>query len=138
MTPLTIDAFSTRSWSLQDICLTELIESMLDSRLVFVELGSKKSRWCRLKNGLPQGSVPAPVLFNIYTNDQPRSEGTRRFIYADDLGVTAQDSDFNIVEKQLSNALSELTPYYEENHLRDNLRHRCALSTCVTMKPIVN
>ena len=50
------------------------------------------------------------MLFNIFTNDQQRSEGTNSFIYADDLGVTAQDSDFSIVEEQLSNALSELTP----------------------------
>ena len=104
----------------KDIRLTELIESMLENRLFFVELGSKKSRWRRLKNGLPQGSVLAPLLFNIYTNDQPRTEGTRRFIYADDLGVSAQHSDFKVVEDRLSMALDELTPYYEANHLRAN------------------
>ena len=104
----------------KDIHLTELIESMLENRLFFVELGGKKSRWKRLKNGLPQGSVLAPLLFNIYTNDQPRSEGTSRFIYADDLGVATQDSDFSTIEERLSNALNELTPYFEENHLRAN------------------
>ena len=55
----------------KDIHLTELIESMLENRLFFVELGNKKSRWRRLKNGLPQGSVLATLLFNIYTNDRP-------------------------------------------------------------------
>ena len=50
----------------KDIRLTELIESMLENRLFFVELGGKKSRWRRLKNGLPQGSVLALLLFNIY------------------------------------------------------------------------
>ena len=104
----------------KDIRLMELIESMLENRLFFVELGGKKSRWRRLKNGLPQGSVLAPLLFNIYTNDQPRSEGTSRFIYADDLSVAAQDSEFSVVEERLSNALKELTPYYEQNHLRAN------------------
>ena len=104
----------------KDIHLTELIESMLENRLFFVELGNKKSRWRRLKNGLPQGSVLAPLLFNIYTNDQPRTEGTCRFIYADDLGVSAQHSDFKVVEDRLSMALDELTPYYEANHLRAN------------------
>ena len=112
----------------KDIRLTELIESMLENRLFFVELSGKKSRWRRLKNGLPQGSVLAPLLFNIYTNDQPRSEGTSRFIYADDLGVAAQDSDFSTIEERLSNALNELTPYYEENHLCANpsKTHVCA------------
>ena len=50
----------------KDIHLTELIESMLENRFFFVELGSKKSRRRRLNNGLPQGSVLAPLLFNIY------------------------------------------------------------------------
>ena len=64
----------------KDIHLTELIESMLENRLFFEELGNKKSRWRRLKNGLLQGSVLAPLLFNVYTNDQPRTEGTCCFI----------------------------------------------------------
>ena len=59
----------------------------------------------------------APLLFNVCTNDQPRSEGTLRFIYADE---ATQDNGFSIVEERLSNALNELTPYYEDNHLRAN------------------
>ncbi|KAJ3581045.1 hypothetical protein NHX12_017113, partial [Muraenolepis orangiensis] len=104
----------------RDTRLTELIESMLENRHFFVDLGGKKSRWRRLRNGLPQGSVLAPLLFNIYTNDQPKSADTRRFIYADDLGIGAQATDFKVVEDRLSNTLAELTPYYEENHLRAN------------------
>ena len=99
---------------------TELIESMLENMLFFVELASKKSRSHRLTYGHLQGGVPAPMPFIIYTNDQPRREGTRHFIYADDLGVAAEDSDFSIVKERLSNVLSEWTPYYEKNHLRAN------------------
>ena len=33
----------------KDIHLTELIESMLENRYFYVELGSKKSRWRNLK-----------------------------------------------------------------------------------------
>ena len=84
------------------------------------------------KNGLPQGSVLSPILFfNIYTNDQPIHDGTRSFIYADDLCITAQYPTFTEVEDNIEEALSELTQYYSNNSLRVNpdklafhLRHR--------------
>lgn len=40
------------------------------------------------KNGLQYGSVLAPILFNVYTNDQPIMETTNHFSYADDLAIT--------------------------------------------------
>ena len=45
-------------------------------------------------NGLPHGSVGilAPVLCNIYTNDQPIHADTRSFIYADDLCIACKET----------------------------------------------
>ena len=62
----------------------------------------------------------APILFNIYTNDQPFHDVTRNFIYADDLCVTAQYSSFTEVETTIGDALEELTQYYRSNSLRAN------------------
>lgn len=66
---------------------TQIIKALLQHRRFYVTLGSNKSRWRRQKNGLPQGSVLAPILFNIYTNDQPITSGARHFIYADDTAI---------------------------------------------------
>ena len=63
------------------------------------------------KNGLPQGSVLAPLLFNIYTNYQPLPENTQRFLYADDLCITAQNKSFEMVEQHLRKALPVLFFY---------------------------
>ena len=70
-----------------DAKLCNIIRSLLSNRMFYVTLNNKKSRWFHQTNGLPQGSVLAPLLFNVYTNDQPLPEGCSRFIYADDPGT---------------------------------------------------
>ena len=59
------------------------------------------------------GSVLAPTLFNIYTNDQSVHYGTRSFIYAADLCITAQYQSFKKVEETIEEALDNMTTYYK-------------------------
>ena len=103
-----------------DSQLCRVIQNLLSDRRFYVELNNERSRWRIQKNGLPQGSVLYPTLFNIYTNDQPILDGTRSFIYADELCITAQYPTFQEVEQIIEEALGELIHYYRSNSLRAN------------------
>ena len=95
------------------LCYVEL--SRICCGIFYVELNHERIRWRKQKNGLPQRSVLSPVLFNIYTNDQP---GTRSCIYADNLCVTSQYPSFTEVEETIEDALEEIRQYYRSNNMR--------------------
>ena len=56
----------------------------------------------------------------MYTNDQSILPGTCSFVYADDLAVTTQCTDFAPIEETLTSALGGLSEYYTTNQLRAN------------------
>ena len=103
-----------------DKAMTTLLGTLLKNRMFSVVLNQKKSRWPQQRNGFLQGSDFAPLSYNIYTIDQPSDEITSRFIYADDLCITFQESSFEAVEQNLTDSLTLLTEYYAKNHLKSN------------------
>ena len=78
---------------------------------------SKQSRLRRLKNGVPQGSVLAPLLFNIYTYDLP-SMISRKFAYADDLALLHSSGNWKDLEGTLSQEMSTLSAYLQTWRLK--------------------
>ena len=104
----------------RDYHLMCMIRTLLENRHFFVELGGKRSRWRSQRNGLPQGSVLAPLLFNVFTNDQPIHPGTLSYVYVGDLADTTQSTDFAPIEETLTSALDGLLEYYNTNQLRAN------------------
>ena len=104
----------------QDSKLCRGIQNLLSNRRLYVELNKESSRWRKQPNGLPHGSLLAPTIFNIYTNNQPIHYWTRSFFYAGDLCITAQYQSFKQIEKTIQEALDNLTTYYKVNSLRAN------------------
>ena len=78
---------------------------------------SKQSRLRRLINGVPQGSVLAPLLFNIYTYNLP-SIISRKFAYADDLALLHSSANWKDLEGTLSQEMSSLRAYLQTWRLK--------------------
>ena len=77
----------------------------------------KPSSLRRLKNGVPQGSVLAPLLFNIYIYDL-LSKTSRKYDYADDLAVLYSSGDWNVLERSLSENMTTLSGYLQTWRLK--------------------
>ena len=82
---------STQYW------FTRLVGLLLRDRRFRVHMNNDTSCWRPQRNGLPQSSVLAPVLFNLYSNDLPVTRG-RKFIYADDICLAIQGLHFSELE----------------------------------------
>ena len=78
--------------------------------------GSKQSRLRRLRNGLPQGSVLDPLLFNVYTCDLP-SMTSQKYAYVDDISLLHASRDWKAAEDTLSQDMTTLSAYLQTLYL---------------------
>ena len=101
-----------------------VIELLLEQRRFRVHMGDISSS-CRVqKNGLPQGSVLAPTLFNLYINDLPATT-CRKFIYADDIGLAHQARTFEDLNTTINADIAKIIEYCKRWRRQPSVAKRC-------------
>ena len=108
-----------------------LMELVRNRSFTLTTSDSKQSRLRRLKNGVPQGSVLAHLLFNIYMYDLP-SMTSRKFAYADDLALLHSSGNWKDLEGTLSQDMSTLSVYLQTWRLK--LSHTKTVTTAFHLK----
>ena len=92
-------------------------ELVRNGSFTFTTGDSNQSRLCRMKNGVPQGSVLAPLLINFYTYDL-FSTSSRKFVYADHLALLHSFGNSKDLEETLSQDMTTLSAYLQTWRLK--------------------
>ena len=96
-----------------------VIELLLRQRRFRVHMGDISSSWRVQKNGLPQGSVLAPTLFNLYINDLPAT--CRKFIYADDICLAHQARKFEDLNTTINTDIAMISEFCKRWRLQPSV-----------------
>jgi hypothetical protein len=96
------------------------LANYLSGRQGRTEYNGKSSRTKHYTNGVPQGSVLSPTLFNLYMHDipVPTHPNVHALSYADDLTVISQSPSYGAATAQLQEYMSCLELWLNRNRLR--------------------
>ena len=101
-----------------DVKLVRFIMLLLQNRsFVVVTSNWERSRKRRLRNGLPQGSFLAPILFNINTTDIPPTI-SGQYIYAEESALGFSGRTYEEIQSTLEPYLLIICRYFHRWHLK--------------------
>ena len=92
--------------------------SYLKERIQRVKINSNFSEWMEIKQGVPQGSILGPLLFNIYINDIFLVLNKSKLCnYADDNTIWVTNENKNEIVYDLESEVAILNTWFTENYM---------------------
>ena len=107
--------------------LVQFIRELITNRIFKLYVGKDSSKTYTIKSGVSQGSVLAPMLFNIYMYDIPKTASTK-YMYADDIALMESGLNYAEIQQTLTNYLTNLDMYIQRWRLRLNVEK--TVSSC--------
>ena len=77
-----------------------------------------ESDWLKVRQGVPQGTVLGPLLFNLYVNDLPNFINCSLIQFADDAVVYTFGKNILDCKLQLEKSFSSLVDYFSYHSLK--------------------
>ena len=108
----------------------EFIQDYLKGRRQRTRVNDTFSSWLVLKNGVPQGSILGPLLFNIFLNDMFYFiKDAKMANYADDNTVYTSKNNIEDLLKTLEDETSVIIGWFRINEMKPN-NDKCHLKVC--------
>ena len=119
-------------------CVTRWIRALLSDRRARVRWGTTTSRWRVFQEGLPQGSVLAPLLWLIYCNDiddniQTGESAPLVSLFADDVALLSTGRSLQECADRLQPALDAISCWVKTWKVQPSPT-KCVMS-CFTLDP---
>lgn len=84
------------------------IKSFLTNRSFLVRCDEELSNFQSIQAGVPQGSVLALTLYNIFTYDTPHVANTTLATFAGDIGFLTSNNNLTLASETLQNHLNKI------------------------------
>ena len=99
--------------------LKKWLANFISGRQASVSWGGTKSKTRMFPNGVPQGAVLSPTLFNLFMSDLPTPLHPAVTIssYADDLTITSQHHKVDVAAENLQSYIHQLEAWLDTNRM---------------------